>query len=433
MYKMIKGIRLIASFFICICLVVPSLPMYALANEKNGEEIELICGLEESEGHTHNEDCICPGGELICGLEEGGHKHDQECYSEELVLTCTSEEEGHEHSDECYETIRTLICEKEETQEVHIHNEDCYCKGGEYICGLEESEGHTHTEECYEKQGSDDITNYEKEDIDISLLSVPEGEAACTYKSTDGTEFSDEPVTMAEAVEALNRADGGTIKVVKGGLVDWNMMVESDITIIPADIPADENTQVVIGLKEPDDYVGGQGSKDGMFQVKNDCVLTFGAEGLPEDCLVFSGENIEYSCIVTAMSKYSTARVTLNEGVLLTKCLDSAIGKHHDGSGVSSRSPHVEIHGAKVAYNGTKENPAYDSAIKSRSFTMTSGVICENYSGGGAGAIEINDGLKFVDDLDCRISGDSLIENCGSDTCGAILAEDLYISVDYSQ
>ena len=34
MYKMIKGIRLIASFFICICLVVPSLPMYALANEK---------------------------------------------------------------------------------------------------------------------------------------------------------------------------------------------------------------------------------------------------------------------------------------------------------------------------------------------------------------------------------------------------------------
>ena len=76
----------------------------------------------------------------------------------------------------------------------------------------------------------------------------------------------------------------------------------------------------------------------------------------------------------------------------------------------------VEIHGAKVAYNGTKENPAYDSAIKSRSFTMTSGVICENYSGGGAGAIEINDGLKFVDDLDCRISGDSLIENCGSDT-----------------
>ena len=420
MYKMIKGIRLIASFFICICLVVPSLPMYALANEKNGEEIELICGLEESEGHTHNEDCICPGGELICGLEEGGHKHDQECYSEELVLTCTSEEEGHEHSDECYETIRTLICEKEETQEVHIHNEDCYCKGGEYICGLEESEGHVHTEECYESEESEDITNYEKETMDIDLLTVPEGEAACTYtyESTDGTVTSDEAVTMKEAVEALNDAGGGTIKVVSSGLADWNMIVESDITIIPAD----EDTKVVIGLKKPDGHVGGQRSKDGMFQVKDDCVLTFGAEGLPEDYLVFSGENIEYSCIVTAMSGYSTARVILNEGVLLTKCLDSAIGKHHDGSGVSSRSPHVEIHGAKVAYNGTKENPAYDSAIKSRSFTMTSGIICENYSGGTAGAIEINDGIKNEDDVACKISGDSVIRDCIGGTVGGIWA-----------
>ena len=30
---------------------------------------ELVCTLEESEGHTHGEDCLCPGGELICTLE----------------------------------------------------------------------------------------------------------------------------------------------------------------------------------------------------------------------------------------------------------------------------------------------------------------------------------------------------------------------------
>lgn len=418
MFKRKKWLALLLT----VCMMLTAVPVSAFADTGTGDERRLVCGLEESVGHTHDESCVCPGGELICGLEEGGHIHSDACYTEEQRLTCTSEEEGHEHTAACYTTEKVLTCGLEETE--HVHSDACYCSGGEYICGLEEGEGHTHTDACYEEDSSEDVNDSEKGIMEVDLLSVPEGEAACTYKSTDGTEFSDEPVTMAEAVEALNRADGGTIKVVKGGLVDWNMMVESDITIIPAD----ENTQVVIGLKEPDDYVGGQGSKDGMFQVKNDCVLTFGAEGLPEDCLVFSGENIEYSCIVTAMSKYSTARVTLNEGVLLTKCLDSAIGKHHDGSGVSSRSPHVEIHGAKVAYNGTKENPAYDSAIKSRSFTMTSGVICENYSGGGAGAIEINDGLKFVDDLDCRISGDSSIENCGSDTCGAILAEDLYIS-----
>lgn len=31
---------------------------------------ELVCTLEESEGHTHGEDCFCPGGELICTLSE---------------------------------------------------------------------------------------------------------------------------------------------------------------------------------------------------------------------------------------------------------------------------------------------------------------------------------------------------------------------------
>lgn len=404
------------AFLLVVCMLLTAMPVSAFADTGSGDERTLVCGLEESAGHTHDESCVCPGGELICGLEEGGHVHNDACYTEEQQLICTSEDDGHEHAEECYKTEKILTCGLEETQEVHVHNEDCYCKGGEYICGLEESEGHVHAEECYVQNLPQAGIDYEKETMDIDLLTVPKGEAACTYESTDGNVTSSEAVTMKEAVKALNNAGGGTIKVVSGGLADWNMIVESDITIIPAD----ENTKVVIGLKEPDGHVGGQNSKDGMFQVKNDCELTFGAEGLPEDCLVFSGENIEYSCIVTAMSGYSTARVILNEGVLLTECMDSAIGKHHDGSGVFSRSPHVEIHGAKVAYNGTKAHPAYDSAIKSRSFTMTSGVICENYSGGGAGAIEINDGIKNEDDVACKISGDSVIRDCIGGTVGGI-------------
>lgn len=410
------------AFLLVVCMLLTAMPVSAFADTGSGDERTLVCGLEESAGHTHDESCVCPGGELICGLEEGGHTHGDACYTEEQRLTCTSEEEGHEHTAACYTTEKVLTCGLEETE--HVHSDACYCPGGEYICGLEEGEGHTHTDACYEEDSSEDVNDSEKGIMEVDLLSVPEGEAACTYESTGRTVISSEAVTMKEAVEALNNAGGGTIKVVSSGLADWNMIVESNITIIPAD----ESNQVVIGLKEPDGYVGGQSSKDGMFQVKNDCVLTFGKEGLPEECLVFSGEKIEHSCIVTADEGYSTARVILNDGVLLTKCMDSAIGKHHDGSQGFSRSPHVEIHGAKVANNGTEDKPAYDSAIKSRSFTMTSGVICENYSRGGAGAIEINDGLKFVDDLDCRISGDSLIENCRSDTCGAILAEDLYIS-----
>lgn len=402
------------AFLLVVCMLLTAMPVSAFADTGSGDERTLVCGLEESAGHTHDESCVCPGGELICGLEEGGHTHSDACYTEEQRLTCTSEEEGHEHTAACYTTEKVLTCGLEETE--HVHSDACYCPGGEYICGLEEGEGHTHTDACYEEDSSEDVNDSEKGIMEVDLLSVPEGEAACTYKSTDGNVTSSEAVTMKEAVEALNNAGGGTIKVVSSGLADWNMIVESNITIIPAD----ESNQVVIGLKEPDGNVGGQSSKDGMFQVKNDCVLTFGAEGLHEDRLVFSGRNIEYSCIVTAMSKYSTARVILNEGVLLTECLDSAIGKHHDGSGVPSRSPHVEIHGAKVAYNGTEGNPAYDSAIKSRSFTMTSGVICENYSSGTAGAIEINGGVKVEDDVACKISGDSVIRDCIGGTVGGI-------------
>lgn len=404
------------AFLLVVCMLLTAMPVSAFADTGSGDERTLVCGLEESAGHTHDESCVCPGGELICGLEEGGHVHNDACYTEEQQLICTSEDDGHEHAEECYKTEKILTCGLEETQEVHVHNEDCYCKGGEYICGLEESEGHVHAEECYVQNLPQAGIDYEKETMDIDLLTVPKGEAACTYESTDGNVTSSEAVTMKEAVEALNNAGGGTIKVVSSGLADWNMIVESNITIIPAD----KSNPVRIGLKEPDFYVGGQSSKDGMFQVKNDCVLTFGAEDLPEDCLVFSGENIEYSCIVTADEGYSTACVILNDGVLLTECMDSAIGKHHGGSGVFSRSPHVEIHGAKVAYNGTKENPAYDSAIKSRSFTMTSGIICENYSGGTAGAIEINDGIRNEDEVACKISGDSVIRDCIGDTVGGI-------------
>lgn len=260
------------AFLLVVCMLLTAMPVSAFADTGSGDERTLVCGLEESAGHTHDESCVCPGGELICGLEEGGHTHGDACYTEEQRLTCTSEEEGHEHTAACYTTEKVLTCGLEETE--HVHSDACYCPGGEYICGLEEGEGHTHTDACYEEDSSEDVNDSEKGIMEVDLLSVPEGEAACTYESTGRTVISSEAVTMKEAVEALNNAGGGTIKVVSSGLADWNMIVESNITIIPAD----ESNQVVIGLKEPDGYVGGQSSKDGMFQVKNDCVLTFGKE-----------------------------------------------------------------------------------------------------------------------------------------------------------
>ncbi|MCD8148073.1 MAG: fibro-slime domain-containing protein [Clostridiales bacterium] len=78
-------------------------------------------------------------GETYCGLEE--HRHTEECY--ETVLVCGQEEsEGHTHDESCYDESGNLICGLEEL-EGHTHTDDCYEE--QLACGLEE---HTHTEEC---------------------------------------------------------------------------------------------------------------------------------------------------------------------------------------------------------------------------------------------------------------------------------------------
>ena len=149
-------------------------------------EYTLGCGLEETKGHTHDDDCYTLTA--VCGEEESeDHQHSEECM--ENILTCErSESEGHSHSDACYVAaaseeeeghvhddscmesqlvcdlqeeevhthtdacyLETMCCELEET-EGHTHTDACYEVGTEYACGVEETEGHTHGEECYSSE-----------------------------------------------------------------------------------------------------------------------------------------------------------------------------------------------------------------------------------------------------------------------------------------
>ncbi|MBQ0037615.1 MAG: Cna B-type domain-containing protein [Clostridiales bacterium] len=104
---------------------------------------ELVCGLEE---HTHDEDCY--DKKLVCGLEESeGHQHGDECYNEDGELICGMEEsEGHTHTDACYETV--LICAEQE----HTHSDKCYTVTEEktekvLTCKLPE---HKHAAACFD-------------------------------------------------------------------------------------------------------------------------------------------------------------------------------------------------------------------------------------------------------------------------------------------
>ena len=130
---------------------------------------ELICGLEESPGHTHDESCYEVSQIQVCRAEE--HQHDQSCYDDEGNLTCQLEE--HEHTDECFEEHKELICDIPES-DGHTHTAECYQKT--LTCG---KEVHIHSTECYEQEETD-----EPEDI----YEMQEYSDDMTTDETDGME-----------------------------------------------------------------------------------------------------------------------------------------------------------------------------------------------------------------------------------------------------
>lgn len=79
----------------------------------------------ENQGqHEHGDDCYCKGGEYLCGQdEETPHIHDESCY-EFLKGTETGSDAAQ----------KALVCERNEMMS-HIHTAECICKGGELICG----------------------------------------------------------------------------------------------------------------------------------------------------------------------------------------------------------------------------------------------------------------------------------------------------------
>lgn len=96
------------------------------------EEGNLICGKQEEEEHVHSESCLlstetetqAAADELTCTIPtgEGAHSHSKSCYNDSGELICKLEEsEGHKHGPLCYGTWE-LTC----TLPEHTHTKDCY-------------------------------------------------------------------------------------------------------------------------------------------------------------------------------------------------------------------------------------------------------------------------------------------------------------------
>ena len=148
----VTGLAAAVVFCTVYALILPAITLESgvycgMTEHTHGEECwqeQLVCGLEEGEGHVHTGDCYEETEVLACGLEESeGHAHGEGCYDESGALICGLEEtEGHAHSEECYEAQSALVCTLPEG-EPHTHTESCY--ESVLVCGLEE---HTHSEAC---------------------------------------------------------------------------------------------------------------------------------------------------------------------------------------------------------------------------------------------------------------------------------------------
>jgi len=123
-------------------------PICGLTAHTHGEgcyQLALMCGLDETDGHAHGDDCYASVSKNICGIDEcEGHVHGENCYIVEQELVCgLDESEGHAHCDDCFATELEFICELDEVDK-HVHTDGCYELV--LVCGLDE---HEHTAECY--------------------------------------------------------------------------------------------------------------------------------------------------------------------------------------------------------------------------------------------------------------------------------------------
>lgn len=191
-YRGISATAAIVVFVTTYALVLPAITMESEAScgipahqhSTDCYEEQLICGLEESEGHHHTDDCYTVTKELTCTTPE--HQHDETCFDEDGNLTCTQTE--HTHGDTCYEEHRELTCTMKES-EGHHHDSSCYKQV--LTCGLE---AHIHSVECY-KEDSKAVTA----STSIQASDDFDGAVAATAASTS---------VPAETYEPENASNG---------------------------------------------------------------------------------------------------------------------------------------------------------------------------------------------------------------------------------
>lgn len=143
---------------------------------------------------------------------KGAHKHSSDCYDKGANLVCPLEErELHEHDDSCYTTNMVLTCDLEEGDD-HTHTDECYEEVKVLTCGKEEvTEEHVHGSGCFKTVT---VRNVDGEIIEVDadganiegmeLMEEPEEEAVSQEEPVD--EANDEVLAASAEDDAEDAA-----------------------------------------------------------------------------------------------------------------------------------------------------------------------------------------------------------------------------------
>ena len=237
-------------------------------------------------GHIHTEECYTVGETLVCTNTEPDHVHTEECYETQRELTCTQdtgcydangnlvcgleETQGHTHTQACYET--QLVCGQEET-EPHTHTDSCYQVQRELVCGQEEVILHTHTEGCRDEDGNLTCGMVEIKEHVHDETCLPEEEVAphtlAAQNEAVGTNFGPYITSTQVQVKSGDQwvdivdgtvTDGSSIQVTIYYSITDSDIVTADNNIIYYQLPngirltEEENGPVEVGDKNAGTY-----------------------------------------------------------------------------------------------------------------------------------------------------------------------------------
>ncbi len=331
---------------------------------------DLTCTVEE---HIHTDECYADV--LVCGLNESPmHYHDESCYEQKNVLVCSITDESHIHTDECYESAEVLICNLPEG-EGHTHTDKCY--EHKLICTKPE---HIHSESCYE-QAEESAQLYDEESEYILMADFSNTLSAESVTYLSGTEIdTNVSVNFGELISKVS------YKETSSSSTDENIKpVKFTVNYtLPSNTLMQVNNNKQIYYKLPDNViitdaqsgpVKENGIQTGTYQITNDgyIIIDFDANYVKDGSSEITGDISFVANVKRTDSSTDKETVTMGN-----------VSVDVDFSTITENKSDLSVE---------KSNSGYDKDSK----TISYNIDISSVNGSGDGDITVTDYLADAD------------------------------------